>query len=274
MRLSIANHTIRMALAASSLVAFACSAADVDLRPPDKLALSVNGSRLVDVDDGGGGSLNWLHYFTPDAVVGLGAEHQTIADSQWSFGSVRGSVNFGDAASRFSVFGEMNYGNGDESNRDFNYSVAVLGLSQSFTSKFSVQLEGRQIDIDTTHGNLPKLGLTYVWTPHFVTNVAYAKSVGGNLGTELMTARMDHYGPHVNLILGGATGQADPSVINLQPGLRLPTRNLKEGFAGIGRTFRRGEVQLLGDYLKLADSKKITITLSFTAYLGSHGLAP
>ena len=52
-------------------------------------------------------------------------------------------------------------------------------------SKFSVQLEARQIDIDTTHGNLPKLGLTYLWTPRLLTNVSYAHSVGGNLGTEL-----------------------------------------------------------------------------------------
>jgi hypothetical protein len=248
-------------------------AAEVDARPPDRLILTGNRSRLVDIDDGGGGSLNWLHYISPDAVFGLGAERQTIADSQWRFGSLRGSVSRGDPASRFGVFGEVQYGDGDESGRNFNYSVAVLGLSQSLTSKFSVQLEGRQIDIDTTHGNLPKLGLTYVWTPHFVSNIAYAQSVGGNLGTELMTARLDHYGRYVTLTLGGATGRADPSVINLQPGLRLPARHLKEGFVGIGRTFTRGEVQLLGDYLKLAESEKVTITLSFTAYLGSRGHA-
>ena len=260
-----------LSLAAANFVAARSDAADVDLRPPDRLTLSANASRLVDIDDGGGASLNWLHYFTPDAVFGLGAEHQTIADSQWSFGSIRGSTNFGAAASRFSLYGEMQYGDGDESGRDFTYQIAVLGISQNLNSKFSVQLEGRQIDIDTTHGNLPKLGLTYIWTPHFSTNLGYAKSIGGNLGTELWTARMDHYGRYVTLTLGGATGQADPSVINLQPGLRLPARNLKEGFAGIGRTFSRGEIQLLGDYLQLADSKKITVTLNFTAYLGARG---
>jgi len=260
-------------LAAACLLAAAANAAEVDARPPDRLTLAVNGSRLVDVDDGGGGSLNWLHYFTPDAVFGLGAEHQVIADSQWSFGSIRGSLTHGDAASKFAVYGEMQYGGGDENNRDFDYSVAVLGLSQSFTPKFSVQLEGRQIDIDTTHGNLPKLGLTYIWTQRLATNIAYAQSVGGNLGTDLTTARIDHYGKYVTLTLGGAVGKADPSVINLQPGLRLPARHLKEGFFGIGRTFTRGEIQLLGDYLKLAESEKVTLTLSFTAYLGTRGRA-
>ena len=69
-----------------------CSAAAVDARPPDRLTFMGSGVRLPDSDDNGGGaSLNYLHYFTPDLVVGLGAEHQTIVDSQWTFGSVRGS---------------------------------------------------------------------------------------------------------------------------------------------------------------------------------------
>lgn len=133
-----------------------------------------------------------------------------------------------------------------------------------------MQLETRQIEIDTSHGNLPKLGLTYVWTPRVSTNVSYAHSVGGNLGTELTTARVDYAG-RLNLILGGAWGQADANVVNLQPGLSLPAQDLREGFLGIGKTFSRGEVMLLGDYLKLADSEKVTVSLSFTAYVGSRG---
>jgi hypothetical protein len=260
-------------LAAASLPSARVVAAEVDARPPDRFILIANGSRLTGTDDGGGGSINWLHYFNPDAIFGVGAEHQFIADSHWTFASVRGALSRGQPASRFSVFGEVHHGDGDDDGRDFDYSVAVLGLSQAFTSKFSVQLEGRQIDIDTTHGNLPKLGLSYLWTPRLLTNVSYAHSVGGNLGTELITARIDHYGRYVTLMAGGASGRADPTVLNLQPGLTLPTRNLKQGFVGIGKAFARGEVQLLGDYLELAESERVTLTLSFTAYLGSRGRA-
>lgn len=251
-------------------------AAEIDARPPDKLTLSGNGSRLTDVgvdEDGYGGSLNYLHYFTPDVIFGLGGEHQSIADSSWSFGSIRAAVGHGDATSRFTVFGEFHYGDGDENNRKFDYQVAVLGLSKSFSSRFSVQLEGRQIDIDTTHGNLPKLGLTYLWTPRLSTSISYADSVGGNLGTEITAVRLDHYGQHVNFLIGGAAGRADPSVLNLQPGVTLPVRDLKQGFIGIGKAFAKGEVQLLGDYLELESSEKVTVTLSFTAYLGARGPA-
>jgi hypothetical protein len=258
-------------LAASALAPTLVIAAEIDARPPDRLTLAGNGSRLTDTDDeGGGGSLNWLHHFTPDAIFGLGAEHQFIEESRWSFGSIRGALTRGEPGSRFTIFGEAHYGDGDDDGREFDYSIAVLGISQGFTNKFSIQLETRQIDIDTTHGNLPKLGLTYVWTPRLLTNVSYADSVGGNLGTELTSARLDLYGRYVNLIVGGAFGQADPSVVN-QPGLTLPAQDLREGFIGIGKTFARGEVQLLGDYLKLADSEKVTVTLSFTAYVGSRG---
>lgn len=260
-------------LIAASLITSRAVAAEVDARPPDRIALSTNGARLVDIDDGGGGSLNWLHYFTPDAIFGIGVEHQFIADSRWTFGSLRGSLSRGQPASRFSIYGEGHYGQGDENGRDFDYAVGVLGLSQNLTTKLSVQLEGRQIEIDRTHGNLPKLALTYLLTPRLLANVSYAHSIGGNLGTELITARVDHYGQHANLIIGGATGTADPSVVNLQPGLALPAQDLQQGFVGIGKTFARGEIQLLGDYLQLAQSEKITLTLSFTAYIGSRGRA-
>ena len=42
----------------------------------------------------------------------------------------------------------------------------------------------------------------------------------------------------------------------------------------IGKTFRHGEVTLLGDYLEVSGTEKITATLTFTAYLGSRGRAP
>jgi hypothetical protein len=251
------------------------SAAEVDTRPPHKLIVTAMGARLVDVDTGYGGSLGYLHYFTPDVIGGIGVEHQEIAGSEWQFGSLRGAFGFGDPSTKTTLFGEAHQGKGeDETNRDFDYGVYVLGVSQSFTPKFSVQLESRQIEVDRSHGNLPKLGVTYVWTPQFVTNVAYANSVGGNIGTELTSARVDYYGSLLHVFFGGATGTADPIVLNLQPGVILPVSDVDEGFIGIGKSFPRGELTLLGDYLKSGDSEKYTVTLSFTAYIGARGGTP
>lgn len=260
-----------LSFSASTLVSAGALAAEVDARPPDRLTLAGSSSRLPDTDDeGGGGSLNWLHYFTPDALLGLGGEYQFVEDSTLTFGSIRGSLGYGAPESRFNIFAEMNYGDGDEDGRKFDYSVAVLGLSQNFGKRFSVQLEGRQIDIDTTHGNLPKLSLTYLWSPRFLSSISYAQSIGGNLGTELTAARIDYYGP-VHLMFGGSSGRADPSVLVLEPGVTLPASESTTGFVGIGKAFARGELQLLGDYLKIGGSEKVTVTLSFTAYIGARG---
>lgn len=244
----------------------AARAAEVDARPPNRLVFSASAVRLVDVDDGGGGSLNYLHYLTPDAMVGIGVEHQVLAESQWTFGSLRGAYGFGAPETKTTLYGEAHGGKGDEDGRDFDYRVGVLGVSQSLTKSFSLQLETRQIDVDLSRGNLPKLGLTYVWNPRWVTNVSYAKSVSGNLGTELTSGRIDYYGSWMNVFVGGAAGSADPVVLNLPPGTNLPVSNLKQGFAGLTKTFGRGEVQLVGDYLESGDSERITVLLNFTAY--------
>jgi hypothetical protein len=260
-------------LCLSSLAAAAsASAAEIDARPFDKLSISGSASSFVDTDDdGGGGTLSYLHYFTPDVLAGASIDHTFVEEAKLTYGAVRGAWGHGGPSSRFTLIGEYYDGEGDDNGRKFDYQVGVLGISQSITSKFSIQLETREIDIDTTNGNLPKLGLTYVWSPRFVTSVAYAESVSGNLGTDLTSARFDYYGKHINLMMGGSTGKANPAVLVLQPGVVLPPSHSNQGFLGIGKVFKRGELQLLGDYLEVSGSEKITVTLSFTAYLGSRG---
>jgi hypothetical protein len=241
-------------------------AAEVDARPPNRLAFSANGVRLVDVDDGGGGSLNYMHYLTADALIGVGVEHQFIGESQWTFGTLRGAYGFGTPETKTTIYGELHAGQGDEDGRDFDYGIGVLGVSRFLSSNFSMQLETRQIEVDLSTGNLPKLGLTYIWRPHWVATVSYAKSISGNLGTELTSGRIDHYGRWFNVFVGGAAGQAAPVVLNLQPGVTVPVDNLKQGFVGLGKALARGEVQLVGDYLESGDSERITVLLNFTAY--------
>jgi hypothetical protein len=74
----------------------------------------------------------------------------------------------------------------------------------------------------------------------------------------------------VNLKLGAATGRANSAVLSLQRGISLPASQSKQGYIGIGKSFRRWEVQLLADYLETDLVEKATLTLSFTAYLGAR----
>jgi hypothetical protein len=252
-------------LAAMCLAASAHSA--------DRLALSANGSTLTGTDGGFGGSVSWLHDFGPDVVMGVGGEYQTIADANWQFGKISGSLTRGPTGKRRSLYAELHKGTGEDGAHDFTYQVASAGIILPLAGRLSLQLEDKQVDIDTTHGNMPKLGFSMQWSPRLQTALSYAHSVGGNLGTRLTTARLDFLGDSVRLLAGAAVGEADPAVVNLAPGVVLPSRTLREGFAGLARTFSRAELLLLVDYLELGESERVTLTLGCIIPLGRVGTA-
>jgi hypothetical protein len=235
----------------------------------DRLILGANGSTLTGGSGGGGGSVTWLHGFSPGTFAGIGAEHQAISDAHWTLGSLLGAVTLGP---RMSLSGEIHEGSGDIARKSFDYSLEVLGLSGTLTRDLSVQLEERRIDIDTSRGNLPKLGLTYLWNRKLQASVAYAYTVGGNLGTELVSARVDFFGKHASFLAGGATGRGAPAVVNLQTGvIEQPALRLKEVFVGASKPWARVNLQLVVDYLELATTKRTTLTLTCTVPLRGGG---
>jgi hypothetical protein len=232
----------------------------------DRLTFSANGTRLANIG-GAGAEVDWLHNFSPDALLGVGVTYQTISNAHWTYGSVSGAYIWGGTGSRWSVSGEAHRGNGWNGTRNFTYQDVTVGTSVPLNSKFSVQLEDRQLDIDTSHGNLPKLGASFLLNTHLLTSLSYAHSVGGNLGTHITTGRADYYLRSTHWVGGGSFGTVDPLVLH---GQVLPTgdhRSLREGFAGVGRTSPRSEWLLLGDYQKLDAQRRVTLTLNYTIFL-------
>ena len=210
-------------------------------RGEDRLTLTANGSTLTGTNGGAGGSLGWLHNFNPDVLLGAGVEYQRLGDARWKFGSLNGAWTGGGEGRRWSLYGEGHKGTGDDAAHDFTYQIFAVGASVPLFRKLSLQLEDKQIDVDTTHGNLPKIGLSLVWTPRLQTAISYAHSVGGNLGTDIGTVRLDYYAQSLHYIVGGAFGPADTVVLNLPPGVPFPSRSLREGFLGFSRLYRSAE---------------------------------
>ena len=256
------------------VLAMTADAARAQGSPPgdDRLILGANASTLTGGSGGGGAAVTWLHGLSAGTLVGIGAEHQSIANAHWTLGSALGSVTRGtESGTRTSFSGEFHVGSGDIGGRHFSYSLVVLGASRTLTKDLSVQLEDRQIDIDTSHGNLPKLGLTYAWNQRFQTSLTYARSVGGNLGTELFSARVDFFGGRAGFLAGGAVGRAAPAVVNLQTGIERPALNLKQVFVGVSKPFSRANLQLVADYLDLAGSRRTTLSFTYTLPLRGRG---
>lgn len=244
-------------------------------RPDDRLILSANGSTFPGTGgSGGGGAITWLHPFSAGTLLDVGAEHQIITDSQWTFGSLMGSTTLGaQSGSPTSFSGELHEGSGDISGRGFTYSIEALGASHTMKNGLTVQLEERRIDVDTSHGSLPKIAVVYAWMPKLQTTLSYAKSIGGNLGTEISIARVDFIGARAGFLAGVAYGQSVPVVVNLESGLQEPQAvlKLKEAFLGASKSFSRVDVQLIADYLELANVKRTTLTVIFTIPLRWQG---
>lgn len=266
-----ASFSVVPAAAMALLAPYAACGADSTAT--DRISASASGSTLTGTNGGAGESAGWLHNFDPDSIIALGAEHQSLSVAHWSFGSVSGAVTRGDANARYTLSADVHEGAGDNGPRAFHYSIAGAGIAATYFQRLSIQVEDRRIDVDTTHGNLPKAGLSYLWSPHWQTSISYADTVSGNLGTRLTSARVDKYGTAVNVFGGGSFGKASPDVLNLEGQIIAPGHTLREGYVGVSHSFghARHDVTLIVDYLDLSGSKKATLTLNYVFHVQAVG---
>jgi hypothetical protein len=262
----IAASCIALLLASSAALG-AVSTAD------DRIAASANGSTLTGTNGGAGASLAWLHNFDAATLLAGAVEYQALSVAHWTFGSVTGAVTRGPDDQRYTFSGEVHEGAGDDGPKSFDYHIEAVGVAGTYFHKLSALLEDKRIDVETSHGNLPKFGLSYLWSPHFQTAVAYQHSVSGNLGTRLWTARVDEYGPTVNFLVGAAVGKVSANVLNL--GIEIPGTQLHEGYVGLTKPFphARSELTLIADYQNLSGTKRATLTLNYIFHVGATGSA-
>jgi len=238
----------------------------------DRLIFSADGATLSVASGGGGGSVGWLHNFNADNLAGAAVEYDTIANGHWTFGSLNAATTSGPAGARLSLYGEIHEGAGDLGLHRFDYSILAAGLIRTFGPHLSLQLDDRQFDVDTSRGNLPKLGVSVIWGPRLQTTFAYQHSVSGNLGTNLGSIRIDVYAKPLNWLGGGAFGQGAPAVFNLQTDIVEPgSGRLKEVFLGASKSFARAELTVVADYLDLSGTRRETLTVNYIYDLGASG---
>ncbi len=240
----------------------------------DRLLFSADGATLSGGSGGGGASALWSRTFAPQDVFGAGAEYQQIANAHWTNAVLSGSLGLGAGTPATSLYGEAHEGGGDIGTHGFDYSVVTLGLLFAPAPWLTAQLEERRIDVDTSHGNLPKLGLSFRVAKPLLLSASYADTAGGNLGTRLASLRLDYSGTALTALAGAANGRAAPAVLNLLGQIVQPSPKLMELFAGVGRSFGRADWQLLADYQDIESFKRTTITLLCTVHLDRRGRAP
>jgi hypothetical protein len=260
------------------LVLACCRVASTTADPSDRLSFTGNVDTLSGTNGGAGIAFGWLHNFDAETLVGVGAEHQAIANAQWTLGTFDGALTRGGADARYTFYADAREGAGDAGGSAFHYSVVDGGVIGTWSQRWSVQLEDRQIDVQTTHGNLPKLGLLYLWDRRWLASVSYCYSVSGNLGTRLAALRFQESGARVNPLIGVAYGQAAPQVVDLQVGLVVPGLLLREGYAGVSFPVPswHGDLSVIADYVDLAGSRRAMLTVNYVRGFGAAagGSAP
>jgi hypothetical protein len=236
----------------------------------DRIIFGADATTLTGTNGGAGGSVGWLHNFDPSDLLGATVEHQNLSDAHWTFGSLNGSTTIGPGPQRYSFYGEAHEGAGDDYFRAFHYRIEAAGVIGTFDHQLSVQFEDRRIDVETTHGNLPKVALSYLWSPHWLTTVSYQYSVSGNLATRLPAVRIDSYWATVNLLAGAAWGPSTLIELDLATGLKPEVHQLREGYFGVSKPLPRwrSEVTLVADYLDLSGIKKASLTLTYIVHVG------
>lgn len=236
----------------------------------DRILIGADATTLTGTNGGGGGSVGWLHNFDSSDLLGVAVEHQNLSNAHWTFGSLNGSTAVGPDMERFSFYGEVHEGTGDDALRAFHYRIEAAGVIGTFDHRLSATLEDRRIDVETTHGSLPKVAVAYLWNPHWLTTVAYQYSVSGNLATRLPSIRIDSYWATVNLLAGASWGPSTLVELDLVTGRVPEVHQLREGYVGLSKPFPRlrSEVTLVADYLDLSGIKKASLTLNYIVHVG------
>ena len=288
MRLA-ARGTLAITAAAVSVLAPMSALHAAPSAVDDRIALSANGSSLTNTGGGGGASATWLHNFDADTLLGVAAEYQALSVSHWAFASLNGAMTRGPGNQRYTFYGEAHEGAGRDGPHAFKYRLEALGVTGTYFHRLSATVEDKQVNVETTNGNLPKLQLAYLWNPKIQTTVGYQHSFGGNLGTRLTTARIDVYASQVSFLAGAALGQASPALIG--QALTLGPHDLREGYVGVIKSFPklRGDLSFTVDYQRLSGgggkfinaggetvieatvSQRWTGTLNYIFHVGHHG---
>ena len=259
--------------AASPSVPVAPAAPESEFQPDNRLIFSADAESLTGTNGGAGGSINYLGQLSVNSLLGVGAEYQRLATSNWEFASFTGAYgNKLGTSSRWNVHAEAHEGTGRNTDvlgttSSFDYSIVAAGGGLTAPFGLSFDLEERQIDVFTSHGSLPKITLSQPFGKHLLTTLAYAQSVGGNLNTSYGLARVDVLGPGYSVIAGGTLGRVTPAVINIQGLLLVEARHLSEVFLGVTKTIRHVDLTLLGDDQDLEGIKRATVTLNITVHL-------
>src|SRR5207248_7770761 len=116
------------------------------------------------------------------------------------------------------------------------------------------------LDISSSKGHLLSGGASAVPFRYLSADVSYAHSVGGNLGTEFVSVRLDVYRRSLRPFGGFAIGQTAPVLFNVGFSQELVAQNLREGFGGFIFPINVAEFTVAVDWIQVGNTRRSTLT--------------
>lgn len=228
-------------------------------RASDALLVVGQIDRLRSGIRGGGGSLDWIHVDGDGSTLSGGVASYSLGDSRWTYGRAVGAWRIDE---RLIVEGQANLGAGHSTAMSFDYRVIGAGIDYRVVPEVWLKGEDKFVDIGTSRGHLLRIGALLVPTRRVSFDLGYARSVGGNLRSELKSARVDWLIREARLFTGYTRGRSVPDLFGIDVGNGVPNQALRDWFIGFALSFSRWELTGALDTIDVNASRRRTLTVS------------
>jgi hypothetical protein len=192
----------------------------------DAVVVSVNADHLRG-GNGGGTSALWVAPRAAGTLV-AGATFLSLPGTHWAFATLGGTHP---VSARTTLNAEANFGGGSDDRGGFGYLLLRAGVTRELLAKkVYAEAEWLQIDVARQQEGLARLGATWLPAPGLALRASLYRSLTGDGGTTLVTARADYALPRVSLLGGVSGGTANPALLQ-QSG--TPSTRIREVFGGV-----------------------------------------
>lgn len=223
----------------------------------DTMFLNLEFSSLSSASGGGRVAVDWLRAAEGGLDYLAGISYARLADNDWAVGHFGAFSRIGD---HLSWRGDLHLGTGNRADRSFDYQMVEAGLTWEIVDqRLYLDIEDRYLDIDTTHGNLLELGVTFLPRPRYASKLAYIRSTGGNTESDFVSGRLDIFAGRHRFLGGFAVGRTRPEAVATFGG---DAAELEQVFVGMAVPISGPELTVVLDLLRLDEVERATLTLS------------
>ena len=224
----------------------------------DFLIVSGGFNRVSSGPAGGVTSLDWVHLSGNGKTYTTGAEAHSVGDNRWAFARLSSPLFEID---RFESRIGASIGGGKTAGERFPYQIYHASASYQATHQFYLTLSEQYLRLGEARGHLIKPGVTIFLNPRLTTELSFARSIGGNIQTQLVSGRLDLAGRPAGFFGGVVIGHTSPEIVRIGFGNETPGQRMREAYFGIRFRFREIEWTVVADFPDLGTNRQQIYTV-------------